>query len=124
MMSFLFYFQLQNLLHKFQSPNLQEHLRYILAKAELRTFEAEEKKVQAKHRSDRVAKDVRSNLYSRIGLVKGTESGTCCCLQLIRESSVFLTTLYANLTLSGLGPGLLSGFEGYLVWKDGLYSEK
>ncbi|XP_053405680.1 spatacsin-like isoform X2 [Mercenaria mercenaria] len=66
--------QLQNLLHKFQSSYLQEHLRYILANAELRTTQAEEKKVQVKHRSERVAKDVRSNLYSRIGLVKGGDS--------------------------------------------------
>ncbi|KAL4227664.1 Spastic paraplegia 11 (autosomal recessive) [Mactra antiquata] len=66
--------QLLSLLHKFPSSHLQEHLRYILVNADVRSSQAEEKKVQAKHRSERVAKDVRSNLYTRIGLMKDVDT--------------------------------------------------
>ena len=69
--------QLQNLLHLFKSPHLQEHLRYVLVNADIRSSEEEEKVKLSKKRSDNAAKDVRSTLYSRIGLSIEKDSGNC-----------------------------------------------
>ena len=72
---FSFFLQLQNLLHLFKSPYLQEHLRYVLVNADVGCNQEEEKKKLTKKRSDNAAKDVRSTLYSRIGLTLEKDSG-------------------------------------------------
>ncbi|KAH3730075.1 spatacsin-like isoform X1 [Dreissena polymorpha] len=61
--------QLSNMLHKFRSHHLQEHLRYVLANADLRSSTTDsEKQVTTRQRSDFAGKEMRSGLYARIGI--------------------------------------------------------
>ncbi|KAK3606037.1 hypothetical protein CHS0354_025081 [Potamilus streckersoni] len=60
--------QLKNVLHLFKSPNLQEHLNYVLENADIRSAEEEVKKRLVKQSAEERRKDVRTLLYARIGL--------------------------------------------------------
>lgn len=55
--------------------HLQEHLRYVLANADIRsTLGEQQKKTQARKISEK-AKDVRSSFFMKIGVLKEKESG-------------------------------------------------
>ncbi|CAC5394702.1 SPG11 [Mytilus coruscus] len=60
--------QLQSQLYHFKSQHLQQHLHYVIENAEVKAQGA--KVTEKSHDKKKGNKDVRSNLYSRIGLAK------------------------------------------------------
>ncbi|WAQ97766.1 SPTCS-like protein [Mya arenaria] len=56
---------LSSLLYKFKSSHLQEHLRYVLVNADLRSLQSEGHSTSSKKRQD-AGRDKRLNLYSKI----------------------------------------------------------
>ena len=68
-----FILQLQSLLYKFRSKHLQQHLHYVIENADSRALTQPKVTDSQGQASSSRGKDVRSTLYSRIGLAKETE---------------------------------------------------
>ncbi|XP_064608291.1 spatacsin-like [Liolophura sinensis] len=63
--------QLHGLLHKFKSRPLREHLHYVIENAQAKSLEQSSKPTSFA-RAQGVQRDIRSSLYTRIGLAKIT----------------------------------------------------
>ncbi|KAK3097855.1 hypothetical protein FSP39_013855 [Pinctada imbricata] len=66
--------QLQSLLYKFRSAHLQQHLHYVIENAESRALAQIAKTEKESNTATRGKKDIRSTLYSRIGLTKDNDN--------------------------------------------------